>query len=148
MYSGVASSNWASGGDDGVLGVEPNGESGVVCLLARMAVGVEVGLGTEVSCGVVVGVDWASVGANGPASSGAAAGSLVESRDDKGKSENAFVVLAGSCNLLGDDFSHVEAVARHDDVYQYQPSAVNRLIVGGQHQIPFYKGVPQFGFWP
>ncbi|KAK9031867.1 hypothetical protein V6N11_056153 [Hibiscus sabdariffa] len=74
MCSGAASSDWAGGGDDGVLGAEPNGESGVVCLLAHVAARVEVGLGTEVSCGVAAGVDRASAGADGPASSGAAAG--------------------------------------------------------------------------
>ncbi|KAK8500258.1 hypothetical protein V6N12_029975 [Hibiscus sabdariffa] len=80
MWSGATSSDWAGGGDNGVLGAEPNGESGVVYLLACLAVGVEVGLGTEVwlgtrnTCGVAAGVERAAAGADGPASSGAAAG--------------------------------------------------------------------------
>ncbi|KAK8676025.1 hypothetical protein V6N13_034080 [Hibiscus sabdariffa] len=70
----------AGGGDDGVLGAEPKCESGVDCLLVRMAggvdivLGIEVWLGTGKTCGVAAEVEWAAVGADGPASSGAAAG--------------------------------------------------------------------------
>ncbi|KAK8690746.1 hypothetical protein V6N13_074273 [Hibiscus sabdariffa] len=80
MWSGAASSDGAGGGDNGVLGAEPKGESGVDCLLAGMAAGVEVGLGVKVwlgtgkTCGVAAGGERAAAGADGPASSGAAVG--------------------------------------------------------------------------
>ncbi|KAL4363294.1 hypothetical protein GQ457_04G021310 [Hibiscus cannabinus] len=82
---GVSSSDWAGGGGDGVLGAEPNGESGVVFLLARVVAGVEVGLGIGNTCGVAAGDGWAFVGAAGPAFSGAAGSYDV---DDKGYASN------------------------------------------------------------
>ncbi|KAK8976312.1 hypothetical protein V6N11_027586 [Hibiscus sabdariffa] len=80
IWSGAASSDWVGGGDNGVLGAEPKGESGVDCLLAVMAARVEVGLGVEVwlgtgkTCRVAAGGERAAAGADGNASSGAAAG--------------------------------------------------------------------------
>ncbi|KAK8510973.1 hypothetical protein V6N12_036885 [Hibiscus sabdariffa] len=80
MWSGATSSDWAGGGDNGMLGAKTKGEYGVDCLLARLVAGVEVGLGTEVwlgtgnTYGVVAGVKRAAAGADGPASSGAAVG--------------------------------------------------------------------------
>ncbi|KAK9034834.1 hypothetical protein V6N11_076891 [Hibiscus sabdariffa] len=80
IWSGAASSDWAGGGENGMLGAEPKCESGVVCLLARLMVGVEVGQGIEVwlgtgnTCGVAAGRERAAIGTYGPTSSGAAAG--------------------------------------------------------------------------
>ncbi|KAL4354092.1 hypothetical protein GQ457_06G012690 [Hibiscus cannabinus] len=80
MCRGTASSDWAGGGDEGGVGAEPNGQSGVVCLLAGMGAGVLVGLvvevwlGTGKTCGVAARGEWVVAGADGPASSGAAEG--------------------------------------------------------------------------
>ncbi|KAK8515997.1 hypothetical protein V6N12_066835 [Hibiscus sabdariffa] len=161
MWSGAASSDWAGGGDNGVLGAEPKGESGVDCLLAGMAGGVEVGLGVEVwlgtrkTCGVAAGGERAAVGADGPAFLGAAVGEWVGLVDGVGIAtlmgaafatsilrmysfldQPAFSIVylspgwVGSCNFLGDDFPNIKAVARHDDVDQHQPSAIDCLVVG------------------
>ncbi|KAK8572691.1 hypothetical protein V6N12_028738 [Hibiscus sabdariffa] len=44
MWIGAASSDWAGGGGWGASGVEPNGEVGVLSLLAGMLAGVAAGL--------------------------------------------------------------------------------------------------------
>ncbi|KAK8975263.1 hypothetical protein V6N11_046732 [Hibiscus sabdariffa] len=151
----TASSDWTGGGDDGVLGAEPKGKSGVDCLLACMAAGVDVGLGTGNTCGVAAGVDRAAAGADGPASSGAAAGEWAGLAGGVGIAtmmgaasttsifrmysfldQPAFSAVylspgwVGSCKLMGNDFPNIEAVARHDDVYQHQPSAIDCLVMG------------------
>ncbi|KAK8676086.1 hypothetical protein V6N13_034140 [Hibiscus sabdariffa] len=111
--------NWAGGGDNGVLGAKPKGESGVDCLLTGMATGVVVGPGVEVwlgtgnSCGVAAGGEWAVAGAYGPASSG----KLQASGQ-------------GCCQLLSHDLTDIETVAGHDDMDQHQPSSVDCLIMG------------------
>ncbi|KAK8976488.1 hypothetical protein V6N11_001631 [Hibiscus sabdariffa] len=70
----------AGGGDGGVLGAEPKGESGVASLLTGMAAGVMVGmvvavwLDTGTTGGEAAGVGCASAGADGHASSGSATG--------------------------------------------------------------------------
>ncbi|KAK8975266.1 hypothetical protein V6N11_046735 [Hibiscus sabdariffa] len=157
MWSGAASSDWASGGDNGVLGAEPKGESRVDCLLAGMEGGVELGLGVEVwlgtgkTCEVAAGGERA-VGADGPASSVVAAGeweglvggvgiatlmgaasttSILRKYSflDQPAFSAVYLPLAG-CNFLGDDFPNIKAVAHYDDVDQHQPSAIDCLVVG------------------
>ncbi|KAK8694551.1 hypothetical protein V6N13_072099 [Hibiscus sabdariffa] len=120
-----------------------------------VGLGIEVWLGIGNTCGVAIGVDWAAAGVDGPASSVAAAGEWAWLVGGVGIATLMGVASAtsifrmysfldqpafsamylspgwiGSCNLLGDYFSHIEAVARHDDVDQYQPSAVYCLVVG------------------
>ncbi|KAK8647944.1 hypothetical protein V6N13_121668 [Hibiscus sabdariffa] len=175
MCSGAASSDWTGGRGDGVLGAEPNGESGVVCLLACVVAGVEVGLGIGNTCGVASGDgEWAGlVGGVGSAtlmgaafatsillmysfldqlnfssvylSHGLVGTAALRQRADimQGKPRMPLSFLASCYQLLSNDFPHIEVVARHDDVYQHQPSAVDCLVVEGWHQIPFDKCVPQ-----
>ncbi|KAK8663904.1 hypothetical protein V6N13_083709 [Hibiscus sabdariffa] len=182
MWMGATSSDWVGGGGDcGVSGVEPNGESGVLSLLTGTSAGVVAGLvvvwlETGTTGGDAAGDCRGSTGvtgAKGPASSVVAAVvwigldggvgiatlrgvasatsifcicSSAKGRDKAGKVQDAFVICAGCCQLFGQNFSNIDAIACHYGVNEEQPHSIYSLVVGGGHDVPFHKRIPQLCF--
>ncbi|KAL4302479.1 hypothetical protein GQ457_10G010620 [Hibiscus cannabinus] len=142
-----SSRDWAGAGVDGAwLGFDPRDDSDVLPLdCSAGAAGVVavlvvvVWLDTGIIGGDAGGVWLRSAMAVGSAGDGGAESSALASASGIG--------LAGEgCQLVGENFSHVDSETRHDGVYQQQPRPIHSLIVGCGQEVSLHECVPQLGF--
>ncbi|KAK8667526.1 hypothetical protein V6N13_007675 [Hibiscus sabdariffa] len=150
MWMGAASSDWAGGGDGGGVDTDPMGEGGVDCLLSRVA-GVAAGVGTLLvawsACGVAAGLGALPAGATGSGCSEVGRVGIPIWME----TTSAISIFRMYSFRVQPDLSGVylsaawagTAAPGDDCVDQHQPCTIYGLVVGGGHQIPLDKCVPQ-----
>ncbi|KAL4295246.1 hypothetical protein GQ457_12G000050 [Hibiscus cannabinus] len=133
------------------------GDSSAACIEAILPLQTGQGRELMVPAGVVavlVVVVWLDTGIIGGDAGGVWLRSAVAvgSTGDGGAESSALASASGTglagedCQLVGENFSHVDFETRHDSVYQQQPRSIHCLIVGCGQEVSLHECVPQLGF--